>query len=78
MKVVVTDGAGSIDSNLAEEFLKKHEAHQVTMASVQRSVDNPIASKEANVEEKPKVLVAARDFDLRKVVYASPSSAYGA
>jgi UDP-glucose 4-epimerase len=51
--------------------------HQAAIPSVQRSVDNPIASNEANVEGTLKVLVAARDCNVRKVVYASSSSAYG-
>ena len=51
--------------------------HQAAIPSVQRSVDNPIASNEANVEGTLKMLVAARDCNVRKVVYASSSSAYG-
>lgn len=51
--------------------------HEAAIPSVQRSVDNPIASNEANVEGTLKVLVAARDCGVRKVVYASSSSAYG-
>ena len=51
--------------------------HQAAIPSVQRSVNNPIASNEANVEGTLKVLVAARDCNVRKVVYASSSSAYG-
>jgi len=51
--------------------------HEAAMPSVQRSVDNPIASNEANVEGTLKVLVAARDCNVRKLVYAASSSAYG-
>ncbi len=51
--------------------------HLAAIPSVQRSVDNPIATNEANVEGTLKVLVAARDCLVRKVVYASSSSAYG-
>jgi len=51
--------------------------HEAAILSVQRSVDNPIASNEANVEGTLKVLVAARDCSVRKLVYASSSSAYG-
>jgi UDP-glucose 4-epimerase len=51
--------------------------HQAAIPSVQRSVDNPIASNEANIDGTLKVLVAARDCNVRKVVYASSSSAYG-
>ena len=51
--------------------------HQAAIPSVQRSVDNPIASNEANVDGTLNVLVAARDCGVRKVVYASSSSVYG-
>jgi UDP-glucose 4-epimerase len=51
--------------------------HEAAIPSVQRSVDNPIASNEANVEGTLKVLVAARDCNVRKLVYAASSSAYG-
>jgi len=51
--------------------------HQAAIASVQRSVDNPVASNEANIDGTLNVLVAARDCGVRKVVYASSSSAYG-
>ncbi len=51
--------------------------HQAAIPSVQRSVDSPLASNEANVDGTLNVLVAARDCGVRKVVYASSSSAYG-
>ncbi len=51
--------------------------HQAAIPSVQRSVDNPIASNQANVDGTLNVLVAARDCGVRKVVYASSSSVYG-
>ena len=51
--------------------------HEAAIPSVQRSVDDPIASNEANVEGTLKVLVAARDCSVRKLVYAASSSAYG-
>jgi UDP-N-acetylglucosamine/UDP-N-acetylgalactosamine 4-epimerase len=51
--------------------------HQAALASVPRSVKNPIASHEANVTGTLNVLVAARDAGVRRVVYAASSSAYG-
>lgn len=51
--------------------------HEAAIPSVQRSVDNPLASNEANVDGTLKVLIAARECNVRKVVYASSSSAYG-
>jgi nucleoside-diphosphate-sugar epimerase len=51
--------------------------HQAAIASVQRSVNDPLASNEANVDGTLKVLVAAKDCGVRKVVFASSSSVYG-
>ena len=51
--------------------------HEAALPSVQRSVDDPIASNSANVDGTLNVLVAARDCGAKKVVYASSSSVYG-
>jgi nucleoside-diphosphate-sugar epimerase len=51
--------------------------HQAALASVPRSVADPLASNEANVTGTLKVLLAARDRKVRRVVYAASSSAYG-
>lgn len=51
--------------------------HQAALASVQRSVEDPVATNRANVEGTLKVLTAARDCGVRRVVYASSSSVYG-
>ena len=51
--------------------------HQAALPSVPRSVNDPIASNDANVGGTLNVLVAARDAGVRRVVYAGSSSAYG-
>jgi nucleoside-diphosphate-sugar epimerase len=51
--------------------------HQAALASVQRSVNDPLATNNANVDGTLKVLLAARDCQVRRVVYASSSSVYG-
>lgn len=51
--------------------------HQAALPSVARSVDNPIATNEVNVTGTLNILVAARDAKVKRVVYASSSSAYG-
>ena len=51
--------------------------HQGAIASVPRSIANPVATNEANVSGTLNVLVAARDTGVRKVVFASSSSVYG-
>ena len=51
--------------------------HEAALPSVPRSVKEPLASHEANITGTLRVLIAARDADIRKVVYASSSSVYG-
>jgi UDP-N-acetylglucosamine/UDP-N-acetyl-alpha-D-glucosaminouronate 4-epimerase len=51
--------------------------HQGALASVPRSIADPIGSLETNVNGTQNVLLAARDYGVRRVVYASSSSVYG-
>ena len=51
--------------------------HQAAIPSVPRSVKDPISSNYTNVNGTLNVLVAARDNNVKKLVYASSSSAYG-
>ncbi len=51
--------------------------HQAALASVPRSVANPLATNHADVTGTLNVLVAARDAGVRRLVYAASSSAYG-
>ena len=51
--------------------------HQAALASVPRSIENPIASNQNNIDGTLNVLVAARDAGVKRVVYAASSSAYG-
>ncbi|MFP4176229.1 MAG: SDR family oxidoreductase [Candidatus Brocadiia bacterium] len=51
--------------------------HQAALASVQRSVKNPVATNRVNVGGTLQVLDAARAAGVRRVVYASSSSVYG-
>jgi UDP-glucose 4-epimerase len=51
--------------------------HEGAIASVPRSIANPVATNEANVTGTLHVLVAARDCGVRKVLFASSSSVYG-
>src|SRR5262245_8620775 len=51
--------------------------HQAALASVPRSVANPMATHQACVDGTLHVLLAARDAKVRRVVYAASSSAYG-
>ena len=51
--------------------------HQAALASVPRSIADPVSSTQVNVDGFLNVLVAARDASARRVVYASSSSVYG-
>jgi len=51
--------------------------HQAALASVPRSIANPLATHRACVDGTLQILLAARDARVRRVVYAASSSAYG-
>jgi nucleoside-diphosphate-sugar epimerase len=51
--------------------------HQGALASVPRSIADPVSSLETNINGTQNVLLAARDSGVRRVVYASSSSVYG-
>jgi UDP-N-acetylglucosamine 4-epimerase len=51
--------------------------HQAALGSVPRSIEDPIASHQANVDGFVNLLVAAHGAGVRRVVYASSSSVYG-
>jgi nucleoside-diphosphate-sugar epimerase len=52
--------------------------HQAAMPSVPRSIQDPLTSNAANVVGTLNVLLAARDAGVRRFVFASSSSVYGA
>lgn len=51
--------------------------HQAALPSVPRSVADPISSNRANVDGTVNILWAAKEAGVKRVVYASSSSAYG-
>jgi nucleoside-diphosphate-sugar epimerase len=51
--------------------------HQAALPSVPRSVADPMTSHEVNATGTLNVLIAARDAQVKRVVYASSSSVYG-
>ncbi len=51
--------------------------HEAALASVPRSIDDPLSSNEVNVQGTLNVLVAARDAGVKRLIYAASSSAYG-
>lgn len=51
--------------------------HQAALASVPRSVRDPLTSHDNNINGTLSLLMAARDAGVRRIVYAASSSAYG-
>ena len=51
--------------------------HQASLPSVDRSVNDPMATNEVNIKGTLNVLMAARGTGVKRVVYASSSSVYG-
>jgi len=51
--------------------------HLAAIPSVPRSIEDPLGTHQVNVTGTLNVLMAARDSNVKKVVYASSSSVYG-
>jgi len=51
--------------------------HQAAKTSVPESIDDPLSSNEVNITGTLKVLEAAKNADVKKVVFASSSAVYG-
>jgi UDP-glucose 4-epimerase len=51
--------------------------HQAAVSSVPLSMKDPLSTNEVNITGTLNVLVAARDNNVKKVIYASSSSVYG-
>jgi len=51
--------------------------HQAALSSVPRSVADPLSTNKVNITGTLNVLLAARDNNVKKVIYASSSSVYG-
>lgn len=71
---------GSItDLNILQRTFRNvdYVFHQAAIPSVPRSVKDPITTNEVNVKGTLNVLIASRDNNVKKVVYASSSSVYG-
>jgi len=51
--------------------------HEAALISVPESISNPLIYNEINVNGTLNVLIAAKDADVKKVVFASSSAVYG-
>jgi len=65
---IVREAVGGVDYIL----------HQGALPSVPRSINDPITTNDVNVSGTLNILDAARDAGVKRVVYASSSSVYGA
>lgn len=67
-----------VDLDLVKIFKgKDYIFHLAAIPSVPRSVKDPFSSNEANVTGTLKVLIAAKDSGIKKVIFSSSSSVYG-
>jgi UDP-N-acetylglucosamine 4-epimerase len=69
-------GAGNNSSNdkgMAVEYV----LHQAALGSVPRSIEDPILTNQSNIDGHLNMLVAARDAEVKRFVYAASSSTYG-
>lgn len=67
------------DAKVVKEALKGIEfvIHQAALRSVAKSVEDPIATNDVNVFGTLNLLMASKAAGVKRVVYASSSSAYG-
>ena len=67
------------DKEFVENQLRDTEIvfHHAAVASVDQSVKDPMATNECNIRGTLNVLLAARDNQVRRVVFASSSALYG-
>ena len=83
--LAVTDDIEIVEGDI-QSYERVHNAvagcevvlHQGALPSVPRSVQDPLTSHATNVTGTLNVLLTARDSGVRRVVYASSSSIYGA
>ena len=65
------------------ELLRKHMkyvgavSHQAALGSVPRSIDDPLSSHNSNVNGFLNILVIMKEYNIKRIVYASSSSVYG-
>lgn len=67
------------DLNTCRNAVKEIDfvSHQAALGSVPRSINDPVTSNEVNINGFLNMLVAARDEQVKRMIYASSSSVYG-
>ncbi len=74
---ILTGDLADYDACLTACDRMDHILHQGALGSVPRSIDDPVGSHEANTTGTLNLFAAAREKDVRRVVYASSSAVYG-
>jgi UDP-glucose 4-epimerase len=81
---VVCDGITCVEGSITDLRLLRNVFegadgvfHLAAIASVARSVDDPLATHQTNLTGTLNVLLAARDCGVKKVVFSSSSAVYG-
>ena len=69
----ITDPQSCIDVTKGVDII----FHMAALGSVPRSIDNPIATNTVNVDGFVNILWAAKENNVKKLVYSSSSSVYG-
>ena len=68
-----------LDADLLNELLDGVDFvfHEAALASVSRSIEDPLFANDVNICGTLKVLTAARDHNVKKVIFASSAAIYG-
>jgi UDP-N-acetylglucosamine/UDP-N-acetylgalactosamine 4-epimerase len=68
-----------LDSRVCQKACKgiDYVLHQAALGSVPRSIEDPIKTNKSNIDGFLNMLVASRDLEVKKFVYAASSSTYG-
>lgn len=75
-KLIIGDIRNMDDCKKAAEGVD-YILHEAALGSVPRSINDPVTSNEVNVSGFLNMLVAARDANVKRFVYAASSSTYG-
>ncbi len=75
-KLIEGDIRNSTDCSLAVKGVD-YVLHQAALGSVPRSINDPITTNDVNVSGFLNMLVASRDANVKRFVYAASSSTYG-
>ncbi|MWB94476.1 NAD-dependent epimerase/dehydratase family protein [Flavobacterium sp. GA093] len=75
-KLIEGDIRNISDCQLAVEGVD-YVLHQAALGSVPRSINDPVTTNDVNVSGFLNMLVAARDANVKRFVYAASSSTYG-